>query len=181
MNTMLVDRISSLRAIGADAGTLGYGRAMSPVAAVHTAEKIAEKAAEKVAAVPAPSAIVNIGQINKAAHAGIVYTNMSDPSLRSSGAELAPYDWSLNPTRTQKVEEKPPLTKMLIDQLESLRLASAAAVQAHVPVDEKSRLKAEKAPVTDLAGSQSLSQQYMTREVKKTSNTLAPKLDPTIL
>jgi hypothetical protein len=127
------------------------------------------KVAAPAASEPTPSSINKIGQINKAAHAGLVYTNMSDPSLRPLGAELAPYDWSLNPTRTEKVADKPPMAEMLIEHLKSLLVASAAAIQTQQPVDEKLKLKSEKEPVTNLAVTNSLAQHYATNQVKKSA------------
>ena len=166
MKMLSVDRIEGLRAIGADAGTIGSGRATSPVVSTHAPAKVKASAVIE----PTPSLINNIGQLNKAAHAGVVYANMSDPSLRASGSELAPYDWSINPSMTAKEEVKPPLTDMLIEHLKSLLVASAAAIQTQQPVDEKANLKAEKGPITDLGSALSLSRYYSPSQVKKTAN-----------
>ncbi len=166
MKMLSVERIESLRAIGADAGTLASAHTMPQATPTHAPAKVAAP----VVTEPSPSSVVKIGQLNKAAHAGVVYANMSDHSLRASGSELAPYDWSINPSTTAKVEDKPPLADLLIEHLKSLLVASAAAIQTLQPVDQKANLKAEKAPITDLGSALSLSRYYSPSQVKKPAN-----------
>ena len=166
MKMLSVERIENLRALGADAGTPGSARAMPQATSTHAPAKVAAP----VVTEPAPSSVIKIGQLNKAAHAGVVYANLSNPSLRASGSELAPYDWSIKPGMTAKVEDKPPLAEMLIEHLKSLLVASAAAIQTLQPVDPKANLKAETTPVTDLGSALSRSRYDSPSQVKKPAN-----------
>jgi hypothetical protein len=139
MKMLSVDRIETLRVIGADAATLGSARTVPQATATHAPVKVRASAAVE----PTPSLVNKIGQLNKAASAGVVYANLSGPAMRASGSELAPYDWSLSSSTAVKVEDKPPLTDLLIEHLKSLWLASAMAIQTQQPKDEKLAIKSE--------------------------------------
>ena len=141
MKMLSVERISSLRSIATDAGSLGSGKALGSVPVVKAPVRIKEAAAAE----PAPSLINEIGQSNKASTAGIVYSNSADPSQRLQATELAPYDWRLKPRAPEKVDDKPPIPEMLIEHLKSLWVASSLAVQTQQPKDEKSASKSDAA------------------------------------
>jgi len=168
MKMLSIDRISSLRPIGTDVGAMGSGKAALPVPTVGPLVKVKAVAAVE----PSPSLINQIGQSNKAAHAGLVYSNISDPSLRLLDTEVAPHDWTLKSAKVEKVEERQALPEMLIEHLKSLWVASASAVQTQQPSDEKQTLKSDKAsPITTNVGSlPGLAMRYAPILVKSTAN-----------
>ena len=138
MKMLSVERISSLRSIGTDAGTLGSGKATAPVPHESVAVKVKVKAA--AAPEPAPSLINQIGQSGKTSTAGIVYSNTADPTQRYSATEPPTHDWRLKTPEPEKADNRPALPEMLIEHLKSIWVASALAVQTPQPKDEKSAL-----------------------------------------
>jgi hypothetical protein len=134
MKMLPVERISSLRSIGADAGSLGAGKAILSVPAVNATVRIREV----TAAEPPPSLINEIGQSNRASTEGLVYSITVDPSQRLQATGQAPDDGRLKPIAPKKADDKPPIPEILIEHLKSLWVASSLAVQTPVPKDEKS-------------------------------------------
>jgi hypothetical protein len=146
MKMLSVDRISSLRPIGTEVGSLGSGKGLAPVPTVSAPARIKEAGVAE----PTPSLINQIGQSHKVSTAGIVYSNTADPAQRLAGAEQAPYDWRLKPPAPEKVDDKPPLPEMLIEHLKSLWIASSLAVQTPQPKVEQSVSAADSASKTNL-------------------------------
>ena len=134
MKMLPVERISSLRSIGTDAGSLGAGKAISSVPAVYATVRIREV----TAAEPSPSLINEIGQTNKASTEGLVYSITVDTSQRLQATGQAPDDGLLKPLAPKKADDKPPIPEILIEHLKSLWVASSLAVQTPEPKDEKS-------------------------------------------
>lgn len=92
-------------------------------------------------AAPEPTAgVVNlVNQANKPTVGEAVYTSVSDPGRRGSEAATAERDWTIRRPAPEKVENPPPvpLSKMLIEHIKSLWLASASAVQVQKHVHEE--------------------------------------------
>jgi hypothetical protein len=84
----------------------------------------------------APSVVNLVNQANKPSVGEAVYTSVSDPAQRGSEAATASKDWTVQRPMPEKVEDPPPvpLSKMLLDQIKSLWIASASAVQVQQQV-----------------------------------------------
>ena len=67
-----------------------------------------------------------------------VYSSVSDPARRGSEAATAEKDWTIQRPKPEKVEELPsePVSKMLMDHLQSLWVSSASAVQVQSQVKD---------------------------------------------
>jgi hypothetical protein len=78
-----------------------------------------------------PSVVNLINQANKPIDGEGVYTSVSDPVRRGAEASTPSKDWTIRRPAAEKVQDPPPepLSKMLLDQIKSLWLASASAVQ----------------------------------------------------
>ena len=65
-----------------------------------------------------------------------VYTSVSDPVRKDSEASTSPKDWTIHRPVTEKVKDPPPepMSKILMDHIKSLWLASASAVQVQQQV-----------------------------------------------
>ena len=80
---------------------------------------------------PTPSVINLINQANKPSTGEAVYSSVSDPGRRGSEAATSKKDWTIHRPVVEKVEDPPPvpLSKVLIEHIKSLWIASASAVQ----------------------------------------------------
>lgn len=80
---------------------------------------------------PTPSVINLVNQANKPSTGEAVYSSVSDPARRGSEAATAEKDWTIHRPVVEKVEDPPPvpISKVLIDHIKSLWIASASAVQ----------------------------------------------------
>jgi hypothetical protein len=76
-----------------------------------------------------------------------VYTSVSDPVRKGSDAAAPPKDWTIKRPAPEKEEFPPPepISKMLMDHLKSLWLASAAAVQVQQQVRNLSEVTPDNA------------------------------------
>ena len=80
---------------------------------------------------PTPSVINLVNQAHKPSTGEAVYTSVSDPGRRGSEAATSEKDWTIHRPTVEKVEDPPPvpMSKVLMDHIKSLWLASASAVQ----------------------------------------------------
>lgn len=114
-----LDRTPSLRPSGADVASLAAVRVI-PVAPSAT-----------TSIEPTPSVINLVNLANKPSTGEAVYTSVSDPAQRGSEAATTPKDWTIHRPEPEKVEDPPPvpISKLLIDHIKSLWMASASAIQ----------------------------------------------------
>lgn len=110
---------------------LATGRVV-PVAPVNPATQIVS------AAEPSPSVVNMINRVDKPIFGEGVYSSVSDPARRGSEAATAEKDWTIQRPKPEKVEELPPepVSKMLMDHLQSLWVSSASAVQVQSQVKD---------------------------------------------
>ncbi|MDO8248320.1 MAG: hypothetical protein Q7T78_01190 [Rhodoferax sp.] len=115
-----LDRTPSLRPSGADVASLAAVRVI-PVAPSANATTSIE---------PTPSVINLVNLANKPSTGEGVYTSVSDPAQRGSEAATVPKDWTIHRPEPEKVEDPPPvpISKLLIDHIKSLWMASASAI-----------------------------------------------------
>ena len=102
-----------------------------PVAPVNPSVHAAITPAE-----PTPSVVNLVNQANKPSTGEAVYTSVSDPARRGSEAATSEKDWTIHRPAPEKVEDPPPvpISKVLMDHIKSLWLASASAVQVQQQV-----------------------------------------------
>ncbi len=114
---------------------------------------------------PRPSVINLVGLSNKAMVGEAVYTSVSDPSRPGSEAATSPKDWTIHRPAPEKVEDPPPtpLSKMLMDHLKSVWVASAAAI--HDPALNKNQNLPPPNALTGLTPSSPLT--YSPTKIKK--------------
>lgn len=160
-----IDRIQSVRPVAAEAAALATGRVL-PVVPVNPPVQAAS------ATEPGPSVINMIGQVDKPIVGEGVYSSVADP-IRQTSEEAAPKDWTIKRPEPEKVEDPPPepLSKVLMDHIKSLWLASASAVQVQVQV--KNQLD----PTQTVGASQSIGN--IANEVYTYSPTKINKTDKT--
>lgn len=117
---------------------------------------------------PSPSVVNLVGQVSKPERGEGVYTSVSDPSRRGSEA-AAEKDWTIHRPTPEKVEDPPPvpMSKLLIDHIKSLWLASASAVQ----VQQQVRDQFNSAPVNPSAQSGVLASEVLTYSPSKINKT----------
>ena len=123
-----IDRSSTSRPVGADAATLAAVRVI-PVSPVNPA-------ASANANPPATPGVVNlVGKSPKLEAGEGVYTSVADPTRRGV-QDNTPKDWTIHRPAPEKVEDPPPIpiSKVLMDHLETLWAASASAVQVQQQV-----------------------------------------------
>ena len=77
-----------------------------------------------------------INQADKPNFGEGVYTSVSDPTRRGADAASPPKDWTIHRPAPEKVQDPPPvpISKVLMDHIKSLWLASAGAVQVQQQV-----------------------------------------------
>ena len=85
---------------------------------------------------PTPSVVNLVNQANKPSTGEAVYTSVSDPARRGSEAATSEKDWTIHRPAPEKVEDPPPvpMSKILMDHIKSLWVASASAVQVQQQV-----------------------------------------------
>jgi hypothetical protein len=88
------------------------------------------------AAEPSPSVINLINQADKPSAGEGVYSSVSDPVRHGAEASLPSKDWTIHRPAPEKVQDPPPepISKVLLDHIKSLWLASASAVQVQQQV-----------------------------------------------
>lgn len=118
---------------------------------------------------PGPSVVNLVGQVNKPERGEGVYTSVSDPGRRGSEAATAEKDWTIHRPKPEKVEDPPPvpISKLLMDHIKSLWLASASAVQ----VQQQVRNQLEVPPVNPNAQSGMLANEVLTYSPSKINKT----------
>ena len=144
MSTPPIDRIQSARPVAAEAAALATGRVM-PVVPVNPPQRIDATA-------PVTPSVINMISTGDKPNAGEgVYNSVADP-VRQTPEEAAPKDWTIKRPVPEKVENPPPepLSKVLLDHIKSLWLASASAVQVQEQV--KNQLDPTKAAATVAPG-----------------------------
>ncbi|MDD2880863.1 MAG: hypothetical protein PHQ58_10515 [Rhodoferax sp.] len=124
-----LDRIPNLRPVAVESASLATGRVV-PVAPVNVPAQSAGPVE------PVPSVVNLINQANKPNDGEGVYTSVSDPTRRGADAVSPDKDWTIKRPVPEKVEVPPPepLSKVLMDHIKSLWLASASAVQVQTQV-----------------------------------------------
>ena len=100
-----------------------------------------------------------------------VYSSVSDPSRTGAAASSTEKDWTIHRPAPEKVEDPPPepISKILVEHIKSLWLASASAVQVQQQV--KNQLDASQPNLNATPGvlsSESLT--YSPSKVNKTEN-----------
>ena len=159
-----IDRIQNLRPVAVEAASLVTGKVV-PVAPVNPSVQSTS------AAEPSPSVINMINQADKPNAGEGVYTSVSDPSRAGAAGSSTGRDWTIHRPAPEKVEDPPPepISKMLVEHIKSLWLASASAVQVQQHV--KNQLDATQPNLNATPGvlsSESLT--YSPNKVNKTEN-----------
>jgi hypothetical protein len=159
-----IDRIQNLRPVAAEAASLVTGKVV-PVAPVNPSTQ------STLPAEPSPSVINMINQAEKPNSGEGVYSSVSDPSRAGAAVSNPGKDWTIHRPAPEKVEDPPPepISKMLVEHIKSLWLASASAVQVQQQV--KNQLDATQPNLNATPGvlsSQSLT--YSPSKVNKTEN-----------
>lgn len=124
-----IDRIPNLRPVAVEAASLVTGKVV-PVAPVNPSVQSTS------ATEPSPSVINMINQAEKPNSGEGVYTSVSDPSRTGAAGASTHKDWTIHRPAPEKVEDPPPepISKMLVEHIKSLWLASASAVQVQQQV-----------------------------------------------
>ena len=122
------DRSLTSRPPGADGAALATVRVI-PVAPVNS---LADASANPP---PTPGVVNLVGKSPKPEAGEGVYTSVADPTRRGV-QENTPKDWTIQRPAPEKVEDPPPIpiSKVLMDHLETLWAASASAVQVQQQV-----------------------------------------------
>jgi hypothetical protein len=122
------DRSLTSRPPGADGAALATVRVI-PVAPVNS---LADASANPP---PTPGVVNLVGKSPKPEAGERVYTSVADPTRRGV-QENTPKDWTIQRPAPEKVEDPPPIpiSKVLMDHLETLWAASASAVQVQQQV-----------------------------------------------
>lgn len=157
-----IDRIQNLRPVAVEAASLVTGKVV-PVAPVNPS-------VQRTSAVePSPSVINMINQADKPNAGEGVYTSVSDPSRTGAAASSTEKDWTIQRPAPEKVEDPPPepISKMLVEHIKSLWLASASAVQVQQHV--KNQLDTAQPNLNATPGV--LSSQSLTYSPSKVNNT----------
>ncbi len=115
-----VDRQPGLRLSGVDSVSSTNGQKVIPVPPVNP-----------VAPASTPSVVNKISESAAQTRARDVYTSVSDPAKRGSEAATSPKDWTIQRPEPEKVEIPPPepISKMLLEFLQSMWRASGSAVE----------------------------------------------------
>lgn len=124
-----IDRIPNLRPVAVEVASLVTGKVV-PVAPVNPSVQSTS------ATGPSPSVINMINQAQKPNSGEGVYTSVSDPSRTGAAGASTQKDWTIHRPAPEKVEDPPPepISKMLVEHIKSLWLASASAVQVQQQV-----------------------------------------------
>lgn len=127
-----IDRIANLRPLAVESASLATGKVL-PVAPVNLP---ATSTGFTALEAPKPGVVNMVNQANKPNDGEGVYTSVSDPARRGADAATPSKDWTIHRPVVEKTPDPPPepLSKMLIDHIKSLWLASASAVQVQSQV-----------------------------------------------
>ena len=136
-----LDRISSLRPVGADLAS-GGGLKVLPVAPVNPS-----------ASHTSPGVVVQIdtGNHAKKPYSGeAVYTSVSDPGHRGSEAATAEKDWTIRRPESDQVEGPPPepISKMMMEFLKSMWRASGSVIEVALEKQQNSPANPDAQPGT---------------------------------
>lgn len=128
MSQPSIDRIQSLRPVAAEAAALSTGRVV-PVVPVNPPQQVDAPAEVQ------PSVINKINTGDKSNSGEGVYSSVTDP-VRQKLDDAVPKDWTIKRPEPEKVQDPPPepMSKVLLDHIKSLWLASASAVQVQEQV-----------------------------------------------
>jgi hypothetical protein len=161
-----IDRIPNLRTVAAESASLATGRVV-PVAPVNPSTQ------STPAADPSPSVVNLINQADKPNFGEGVYSSVSDPSRRGADADTSAKDWTIHRPAPEKVPDPPPepLSKILLDHIKSLWVASASAVQVQTQV--KNQVDMAQAGVNAPQGA--LSTEVLTYSPSKINKTEKPQ------
>lgn len=137
MQPFSVDRIASVRPVAAESASLATGKVL-PVAPVNPASYRPVVSQEVP---PTPSVINLVNQADKPNAGEGALASVSDPNQVGSDAQTGQKDWTVKrpAPEQQKTQDPPPepISKMLIEHLRSLWLASASAVQVQEQVRDQ--------------------------------------------
>ncbi len=127
-----IERFQSVRPVAAEAASLATGRVV-PVAPTNVPQPSA------IPEEPVPSVINMINQADKPSSGEGVYSSVPDPVRKSADAADTVRDWTIKRPAPEKVEDPPPdpISKVLLDHIKSLWLASASAVQVQQQVKDE--------------------------------------------
>lgn len=130
-----IERTPNLRPLAAEMASLATGKVL-PVAPVNPARQVA--APEELQ----PSVINMINQTDKKGAGESVYSSVADPVKKGAQNDPPSRDWTLHRPKPEKVEDPPPepVSKILMDHLKSLWLASASAVQVQKELKDELEL-----------------------------------------
>jgi hypothetical protein len=144
MSQPSIDRIQSVRPVAAEAAALSTGRVL-PVVPVNPPQQV-----DAVAEVT-PSVINKINTGDKPNSGEGVYSSVTDPA-RQTLDDAVPKDWTIKHPEPENVQDPPlePLSKVLLDHIKSLWVASASAVQVQEQV--KNQVDSTKASATVAQG-----------------------------
>ncbi len=120
---------------------------------------------------PTPSVVNLVNQANKASVGEGVYTSVSDPARRGSEAATAEKDWTIHRPAPEKVEDPPPvpMSKLLMDHIKSLWMASASAIQIQQQVKNQLDMSSQNINATPgVLASEVLT--YSPSKINKTDN-----------
>lgn len=114
-----------------------------------------------------------INQADKPNFGEGVYSSVSDPSRRGADADTSAKDWTIHRPAPEKVQDPPPepLSKVLLDHIKSLWVASASAVQ----VQQQVKNQVDMTPTGINAPQGALSAEVFTYSPTKISKTEKPK------
>jgi len=129
MSQPSIDRIQSVRPVAAEAAALSTGRVV-PLVPVNPSQQV--DAPTEVQ----PSVINKINTGDKSNSGEGVYSSVTDPA-RQTLDDAVPKDWTIKRPEAENVQDDPPLeplSKVLLDHIKSLWLASASAVQVQEQV-----------------------------------------------
>lgn len=119
-----IEQSLQLRPVSAELASMAAGKVI-PVAPVNPAASSAPPVD------PTPGVVNLVNQANKPISGEGVYTSVSDPARPGSEAATGGKDWTIHRPVAEKVEDPPPvpLSKILLDHIKSLWIASANAIQ----------------------------------------------------
>jgi hypothetical protein len=125
------------------------------------------------AAEPSPSVINLVNQAEKPSAGEGVYSSVSDPVRQGAEAAQPSRDWTIHRPAPEKVKDPPPepISKMLLDHIKSLWLASAGAVQVQQQVKNQVDLSQQGSNVAQ-GGLSSEVFTYSPTKINKTEKTL---------
>lgn len=114
-----LDRQTGLRPVGADLAS-GNGHKIIPVQPVNPATPV-----------PSAGVVNNISEAAAPAKSTSVYTTVPDPALKASEVATGSRDWTIKRPETEPVKIPPPepISKMLLEFLQSIWRASGGAIE----------------------------------------------------